>query len=157
MDAMKVDVKQLEALQERLEELSAGQKDQFFEAAAKDTAARFLVVVKRATPKDTGTLRRGWTSGKDISEQAAASSIPVKRFGRSYSITVENNVEYASYVEYGHRQQVGRYVPELGKRLVKPYIDPQYFVKRSQEAFEPHVPRFLEKKLDQFLKEAFDG
>jgi hypothetical protein len=145
MDAMKVDVKQLEALQERLEDLSAGQKDQFFEAAAKDTAARFLVVVKRATPKDTGTLRRGWTSGKDISEQAAASSIPVKRFGRSYSITVENNVEYAEYVEYGHRTRGGG------------YVDPQYFVKRSQEAFEPNIPRFLEKKLDQFLKEAFDG
>ena len=26
-------------------------------------------------------------------------------------------MEYASYVEYGHRQEPGRYVPALGKRL----------------------------------------
>ena len=150
---IKVDVKALEALQERLEDLSAGQKDQFFEAAAKDTVARFLVVVKRATPKDTGTLRRGWTAGKDLDTYseilAYANSLRVKRYGRSYRTTVENNVEYAEPVELGHR------IMRNGRQVG--YVPPQYFVKRSQEAFEPHIPKFLEKKLDKFLKEAFDG
>lgn len=150
---VKVDVKALEALQERLDKLSAGQKDQFFESAAKDTAARFLVVVKRATPKDTGTLRRGWTAGKDLDTYnetlAYANSLLVKRYGRSYRITVENNVEYAEPVELGHR------IMRNGRQVG--YVPPQYFVKRSQEALEPHIPRFLENKLDQFLKEAFDG
>ncbi len=38
---------------------------------------------------------------------------------------------YAPHVEYGHRQQVGRYVPAIGKRLVKSYVKGQYFLKKN--------------------------
>lgn len=150
---IKVDVKALEALQKRLENLSAGQKDQFFESASKVLVARFIHNVKPATPKESGTLRRGWTAGKDLDTYneilAYANNLRVKRYGRSYRITVENNVEYAEPVELGHR------IMRNGRQVG--YVPPQYFVKRSQEALEPHIPKFLEKKLDQFLKEAFDG
>ena len=145
MGVVSVNTKELEALCKKLEGFDSDKKDQFLEAAAKDLAARFIVIVKRATPKDTGTLRRGWTGGKDTSETACASASPVRRNGQTYTITVENNVEYASYVEYGHRTRGSG------------YVKPQYYVKRSEQAFEPHVPRFLQKKLDQFMKETFNG
>ena len=41
---------------------------------------------------------------------------------------------YAPHVEYGHRQQVGRYVPAIGKRLVKSYVKGQYFLKKNVDA-----------------------
>ena len=39
-----------------------------------------------------GTLRDAWTI------------LPVEKHGDQYLVTVVNNTEYASYVEYGHRQ-----------------------------------------------------
>lgn len=46
------------------------------------------------------------------------------------SVYVGTNVKYAPYVELGHAQQPGRFVPKLGKRLkvawvnAKPYLRP---------------------------------
>jgi phage gpG-like protein len=37
---------------------------------------------------------------------------------------IGTNVEYSPFVEYGHKQQVGRFVPVLGKRLVEPFVSP---------------------------------
>ena len=37
---------------------------------------------------------------------------------------VGTNVEYAPFVEYGHSQQVGRYVHAIGKRLTSPWVPP---------------------------------
>ena len=42
---------------------------------------------------------------------------------RSVSVTVGNTASYASYVNDGHRQQRGRYVPLLGKALSKTWVD----------------------------------
>ncbi|MCF6515559.1 HK97 gp10 family phage protein [Lactobacillus sp. S2-2] len=50
---------------------------------------------KKRTPVDTGTLRRGWTKSK------------VQWSGRSVGFTISNNVEYASFLEYGHRTRGG--------------------------------------------------
>lgn len=46
------------------------------------------------------------------------------------TVAIGTNVEYAPYVEFGHNQEPGRYVPAIGKRLVadhvaaKPYMVP---------------------------------
>lgn len=46
------------------------------------------------------------------------------------SVAIGTNVTYAPYVEFGHNQEPGRYVPAIGKRLVashvaaKPYLVP---------------------------------
>lgn len=43
---------------------------------------------------------------------------------------IGTNIEYAPFVEFGHNQEPGRYVPAIGKRLVashvaaKPYLVP---------------------------------
>ena len=52
-----------------------------------------------------GSLRDAWTI------------LPIEKHGDQYTVTIINNLEYASYVEYGHRQTPGRYVPALGKTL----------------------------------------
>ena len=73
-----------------------------------------------------GTLRRGWTTkneeaaakpGGGMTAKAYAQTLPVTKAGGVYQITVINPVKYASYVEFGHRQKPGRYVPQIGKRL----------------------------------------
>lgn len=49
------------------------------------------------------------------------------------------NVEYAPYVELGHSQEVGRYVPALGKRLVSPVVPAQPFLR---PAIEDHISEY---------------
>ena len=58
---------------------------------------------KASSGKKGGTLRRGWTGEKRASAQGYADSLTVNHFGDTYVIEIVNPVEYASYVEYGHR------------------------------------------------------
>lgn len=43
------------------------------------------------TPKDTGALRSAWCVGN------------VKHSGKSFYVELKNPMEYASFIEYGHR------------------------------------------------------
>ena len=155
MGNLKFDKKELEKLQKQLEELEKGKaRDKFFEDCAKEMAARLLSLVKPKTPvgvyddpsRKGGNLRRGWTGGKRRSAEAFADSLTVKKSGKTYTITVENNVEYAPYVEYGHRTRGGKgFVP--GKRMLE----------ISEQELEALAPKILQKKLEAYLKGVFNG
>lgn len=90
-----------------------------------------------------GTLRDAWTVQ------------PVEKVGDSYVVTVVNNTEYASYVEFGHRQKPGRYVPALGKSLTANWVEGQFMLTISEEKLRSQLPRILEKKVYMLLKEVF--
>jgi len=170
------DYKQLKALQERLQRLQSVELEKFCEACSKELAARLLSLAIERTPigkypnqtgKNGGTLRRGWTarthqeaaggSGVPNAAQAVqyAQNMPINKAGNTYTIEVINPVEYASYVEFGHRQEPGRYVPAIGKRLKAGWVNGQYFLTFAEKDLERIAPGILEKKLNAFLKEAF--
>ena len=50
---------------------------------------------------------------KDAKEWA--DSLNISKEGDTYKVEIVNPVHYASYVEYGHRQEPGRYVAAIGK------------------------------------------
>lgn len=113
-----------------------------------------------------GTLRRGWTaktheeaesgqgSGKPAHEYAQ--SLKIKRSGSKYTIEIINPVKYAPYVEYGHRQEVGRYVPALGKRLKNGWVQGKFMLTLSEQEIKNEAPRILENKLKKLLGECFE-
>lgn len=110
--------------------------------------------------KNGGTLRRGWTAGKEIPPSAYktyAKSLPIEKSGDYYIIRVINPVKYASYAEFGHRQTPGRFVPAIGKRLKQGWVNGQYFLTLSEEDLERVAPAVLQKKLDKLLQEALNG
>ncbi len=163
---IKVDTTQLQAFADRIQTLSTTQKEQFFEQALKGMAGRYLALVIPATPvgksvsgadgtytHQGGTLRRGWTGGADAGSFADGLSTETTVGG--YSITITNPVEYASYVEYGHRQTPGRYVPAIGKRLKASWVEGKFFVKKTEEALETQGPMIANLLLDQYLKGVF--
>lgn len=89
-----------------------------------DGQQKFLVM----SEKQGGILRRGWTTHKAGSGAEGmetnnvmdfVDSLKINHFGDTYVIEVRNDVKYASYVEFGHRQTPGRYVPAIGKCLKK--------------------------------------
>ena len=102
-----------------------------------------------------GTLRRGWTGGKKVNAGVFAHSLSVKHIGEYYQITVINPVEYASYVEYGHRQTPGRFVPQLGKQLKQGWVKGKFMLTVSEEEIRRDAPRVLENKLKKKLEEIF--
>lgn len=81
-----------------------------------------------------GTLRNSITYG--YSENVTESSVVLE---------VGTNVEYGPYVELGHRQQPGRYVPAIGKRLVRSWVPGKPFLR---PAFENHVDEIEKTLLD---------
>ena len=155
MGNLKFDKKELEKLQKQLEELEKGKaRDKFFEDCAKEMAARLLSLVKPKTPvgvyddpsRKGGTLRRGWTGGKNTDAEAFAKSLEIEKSGNTYTITVENNVEYAPYVEYGHRTRGG-----------KGFVQGKHMLETSEQELKALAPKILQDKLEKFLKGVFNG
>ena len=123
--------------------------DKFVEACAKELAARLLRMVVKRTPvgeypkssgKKGGTLRRGWTGEKRSSAQNYADSLTVHHFGDTYVIEIVNPVEYASYVEYGHRTANH-----------KGWVKGKFMMTISEQELEKIAPKVLENKIRKYL------
>lgn len=123
--------------------------DKFVEACAKELAARLLAMVVKRTPvgeypkssgKKGGTLRRGWTGEKRSSAQNYANSLTVHHFGDTYVIEIVNPVEYASYVEYGHRTANH-----------KGWVKGRFMMTISEQELEKIAPKVLENKIKKYL------
>lgn len=108
---------------------------EFLNQVTRTAGSRYLAKVQKRTPVDTGQLRQNWTKSE------------VTKKGVVHTVTLKNPVEYASYVEYGHRQRVGRYVPAIDKKLVKPWVEGQHFVEKSRIEMENELPDLIEEKL----------
>jgi hypothetical protein len=76
----------------------------------------------------------------------------VDHSGSTHSVTITNPVHYASYVENGHRQQPGRFVPAIGKRLKKQWVDGQFMMAKSEAEVKAEIPAVLQRRLNNFLK-----
>ena len=122
------------------EQLAEAQTKLFLETVANEIALRYMGKAVKKTPVDTGKLKKSW-------------NISVNSKGNGYEIILKNSEEYASYVEYGHRQEPGRYVPELGKALKASWVDGQFFLKKSEVEMERELPGIVERKIGKWLKE----
>ena len=89
-----------------------------------------------------GNLRRSWYISKLIKTDD-------KRF-----ITLYNVARYAIYVEYGHRQIPGRFVPAIGKKLKASWVKGRFMMTNSvteinkirQAVFNRNLAKYMEDK-----------
>lgn len=142
-----------EKIKNNLEKLNQEQVDLFIDACAKELAARLLAKVIKRTPvgdypnssgKKGGTLRRGWTGGKNSSAVAYADSLTIHHFGDAYVIEIINPVEYASYVEFGHRTSNH-----------KGWVNGRFMLTISEQEIQQAAPAIIEKKLMKQMGELF--
>lgn len=143
-----VDVSQIDGFQDKLKKLNGTQRDTFFRESCMDGANRLISLVKPMTPVQSGTLRNGW-------QNTAGSIAGVSKsqgMGSAYSVTVQNATPYASYVEYGHRQTPGRYVPAIGKKLKASWVEGKHMLETSEGTLKGVLPGVLQTKLDAFLR-----
>lgn len=128
-------------LADSLLSLEDGELDQFVKSQTAEMGNRLLGNVKRLTPVKTGNLRNNWSvSEVDTDEQGPY-------------VTVYTNVKYAPYVEYGHRQQPGRYVPELGKRLVKSWVNGRFMMTTARMEIDSQIPSVVQRNMEKFIRD----
>lgn len=135
--------------QKKLEKINQNEVDAFLEDCAKELAARLIRMVVKRTPvgkypkgsgKKGGTLRRGWTGNQKQGAKSYAESLTIRHEGDSYIIEIVNPVEYASYVEYGHRT-----ANHSG------WVDGVFMMTISENDLKDIAPKILENKLKKFL------
>ena len=149
-----VDFRELQEFRRKMEaSLNDDQINDFIESCAKELAARLLAKVIKRTPvgqypastgKKGGTLRRGWTGGKNSSAVAYADSLTIHHFGDAYVIEIINPVEYASYVEFGHRT-----ANHSG------WVEGKFMLTISEQEVQGDAAKILENKLKRKLGEVF--
>lgn len=160
MGQISVDTHELEAYMHDMMHLQDEQIEKFFRAAAKELAARLLRKVIKRTPvgqyddgRVGGTLRRGWTA-QSHKEAAAGSGatdtdvlqyvndLTVEKKGNAYIIEIINPVEYASYVEYGHRT-----------RNHKGFVKGRYMLTISEQEIERDAEGIIMQKFRDMMPE----
>lgn len=145
----KFDPQALKDFQQKLEKLNQGEVDAFLEDCTKELAARLLRMVVKRTPvgqypkgsgKKGGTLRRGWTGNQRQAAGSYVDNLTIRHEGSNYIIEIVNPVEYASYVEYGHRTADH-----------KGWVDGRFMMTISENDLKTIAPKVLENKLKKFL------
>lgn len=96
---------------------------------------------KKTYRTESEHMKRSWLAGKVIKE------------GNELKIKVHNTASYASYVNDGHRQTPGRYVPILGKKLVKSWVDGLFIHEKAFARVERTAHKVLGRQIDKYLRE----
>ena len=107
-----------------------------------DSADNIVDNTKKRTNRITGKLQDSWQHDE----------VKVNQEG-NFSVEIGSDCEYAKFVEEGHKQTVGRYVPAIGKRLKKPFVQGKHMLKDSITEEEDN----LNKNIDELLKDVFKG
>nr|DAY60318.1 MAG TPA: type I neck protein [Caudoviricetes sp.] len=160
------DYRQLQRLQQKLNKLQSGDVDAFCKGCAKELAARLLTKVIKRTPvgqydigagKVGGTLRRGWTAkssreaelstvfnAKPTNIRDYVDTLQISKSGSMYQIEIINPVEYAPYVEFGHRTANH-----------KGWVPGRFMLTISEQELESQAPQILERKIKRYLEGIF--
>lgn len=179
---IKIDTKELDNLIKQFDENAKLVPKELFEYIAKNIAGRYLSRVIPRTPVQEnesfwiktigggrspvmvrgGKLRKGWTEGKETAEYI--NSMPVIKNGSIHQFTISNNTSYAPYVEYGHLQDVGRFVPYIGKtingvrqgaRLKRPSVKGTFMMTTTNNEINQMLPGLGQKLIMEYLEKTF--
>ena len=136
---IRIDTKGLDGLLDKVNSLSP-RIDQAVSTAMADEGLSWRDDVRDNTPVDTGDLQRSWTlTGPD-------------KKGIKFEMDLNNPLEYAEYVELGHRQEPGRFVPAIGKRLVADYVPGSYMLRNGTRRLEETLKTAVQKEVRKAIE-----
>lgn len=107
---------------------------------------------RKVKGKQGGTLRRGWIAATQAEAESGHGSpkadeitaycngLEISHSGGIYRIDIINPVEYAPYVEYGHRTASH-----------KGWVPGHFMLTISEQEIQKDAPRVLESKIKRFL------
>ena len=161
-------------LQQRLQQLKAIQAELpgMLSDTAKSATQRAVEAAADATPPKAGTGRLPGTNtvtGQLKQHWATDSKIAPVRKGNAIQTELNNNMEYASYVNDGHRMDrhfvPGLYIDENGQLNYDPsakvglivgtrtrYVKGEFMVDKGKRAYEKAVLTTLDKEIRRLMK-----
>lgn len=101
---------------------------------AKRVAQLAIRKVKKMTPVDTGDLRNNW-------------KYHVVKKGLEYTIVIYNQLEYASFVEKGHRIVVGG--------VTVGWVEGRFMLKLTEEDMLRIAPRMWQREVEKEMRRIF--
>lgn len=126
--SFKIDDTDFQAWADRVKKKATASKVRpFIEKSLENVGEQALRQLKTNTPVDTGNLRRGWVS--EGSSYGAG----------GWQVKLANHVEYAYFVENGHRTRGGN-----------GWVPGQFFMKRSTETIQRQLPQLIDPALYVF-------
>ena len=136
-----VDFSELVALRDKFQNLQ-NIIDDFCIQVTQEISQDFVKAVIAKTPGgQTGALKNNWVSN-------------IIKEGNIYKIEVINPLEYAEFVEFGHRQQPGRYVKAIGKRLKKGWVEGKLMLTITERDLQRNLDKIIREKVNAFIMEA---
>ena len=102
-----------------------------------NTGIECVAEVKANEPVVTGNLRRSITSGE------------VELNGNEYSMTVGSSLSYARYVEEGHKQDVGKYIPVIKTKLKKEFVPGNHVIKDSVDLHQSKLIKRIQERVEK--------
>lgn len=163
-------------LQQRIQQLKKAQADlpEVLYRTAKAATLRAVEAAQAATPPKEGTGRGPYIGANTITGELKAhwatdSKIEPQLKGNGYVTELNNNMEYASYVDQGHRLNrhfvPGLYIDENG-RLARNlngkgglivgtktrYVKGEFMVDKGKEAYQKTVLAELDKEIRRLMK-----
>ncbi len=136
-----VDFSELVALRDKFQNLQ-NIIDDFCIQVTQEISQDFVKAVIAKTPGgQTGALKNNWVSN-------------IIKEGNIYKIEVINPLKYAEFVEFGHRQQPGRYVKAIGKRLKKSWVQGKFMLTLTERDLQRNLDEIIRGKVDAFIMEA---
>lgn len=132
-----VDLKDLKSFAKFLN--SGANTKEIIRKSVNELGQQHLANVIKRTPVDNGKLRESWKA-------------EVKEIVDGYEATVSTNVLYAPYVNYGHRQEVGRFVKAIGKRLKQPWVEGSFFIQRAEAQTVKSIEKVVAKHLKKWME-----
>ena len=102
-----------------------------------NTGIECVAEVKANEPVVTGNLRRSITSSD------------VKLNGNEYSMTIGSSLEYVKYAEEGHKQEVGRYVPAIKKKLKKEFVPGNHVISDTVDLYQPKLISRIQERVEK--------
>ena len=121
-------------------EITGGQLKNEVKKSVKNVGETYKRNAEANTPVKTGDLRRSWQLNGPIFS------------GADISIELRNGKNYASFVENGHRQTPGRYVPAIGKRLKASWVPGQHFLQKATKQTSNQIPQLITPVMDNILR-----
>ena len=102
-----------------------------------NTGIECVAEIKANEPVVTENLRRSITSGE------------VELNGNEYSMTVGSSLSYVRYAEEGHKQEVGKYVPAIGKKLKKEFVPGNHVIKDSVDLHQSKLIKRIQERVEK--------
>lgn len=128
-----VDTRALEELERKLNEAVQEEALKGLEETLLcELGERLVAATKEKTPVDTGHLQGNWFAGNVQWENDGA------------ELEVYNPVEYAAYVEYGHKIKGGGRKPGV------------FMLYRSEKELEMAIPNILKARIERYFEEALN-